>query len=129
MSIGVWQPAEPVQIGLDKLRGLVEIISQVDLENLTDTLPREIVESDKNLMQCQPKNWAAADGLNNDELTSLIRFFTLAEMQLSGWDGGKLSPVIYLVKILKQRSAFDSELRQWVKANTDNRYLPNGAVL
>ena len=36
---------------------------------------------------------------------------------------------IYLVKILKGRSAFRPELRKWVKTNSDNRYLPHGAVL
>ena len=70
-----------------------------------------------------------ATALSDEELIGLVRFFTLAEMQLPGWDGGKQSPVIYLVRILKQRGAFTPMLRQWVKANTDNRYLPNGALL
>ncbi|MFT7688808.1 MAG: hypothetical protein ACI9FB_004173, partial [Candidatus Azotimanducaceae bacterium] len=33
------------------------------------------------------------------------------------------------VKVLKKRQLFDAELRKWIKANTENRYLPNGAVL
>jgi hypothetical protein len=37
--------------------------------------------------------------------------------------------VIYLVRLLKQRGTFEPELRQWIKANTDNRYLPNGALV
>lgn len=129
MSTGVWEPARPVQIDLGKLRELAGLVKTINLENLTAALPPETIESEKKLMRCQSKDWIAADGLDDDELISLIRFFTLAEMQLPGWDGGRLSPVIYLVTILKQRSAFDSELRRWIKANTDNRYLPNGAVL
>ena len=49
--------------------------------------------------------------------------------QLPGWDGGVRSPVIYLVKLMKERGLFTPELRKWIKKNTDNRYLPNGSVL
>ena len=129
MSTGVWEPAKPVDINLGKLRELAGLVNTINLENLTAALPQETIESEKKLMHCQPKDWLAAEGLTDDELILLIRFFTLAEMQLPGWDGGQLSPVIYLVRILKQRSAFGSELRRWIKANTDNRYLPNGAAL
>jgi hypothetical protein len=129
MSIGTWEPEKRNQIDLDKLKRLLDSFANVELENLPDSLPAEVIESDKWLMKCQAKDWKAAEELNDDQLVLLIRFFTLAERQLPGWDGGKLCPVIYLVKILKQRSAFDAELRQWIKSNTDNRYLPNGAAL
>jgi hypothetical protein len=129
MSTGVWEPSKSVDINLGKLKELAMLVRSINLENLTAALPPETIESEKKLMHCQQKDWSAADGLDDGELICLIRFFTVAEMQLAGWDGGQLSPVIYLVRILKQRSAFDSELRRWIKANTDNRYLPNGAVL
>jgi hypothetical protein len=129
MAIGTWEPEKSPQIDLEKLTRLVGVTANIDFRNLSGTLPGEIIESDKWLMKCQAKDWKAAEGLNNDGLISLIRLFTLAEKQLPGWDGGKLSPVIYLVRILKQRSGFEAELRRWIKSNTDNRYLPNGAVL
>ena len=50
-------------------------------------------------------------------------------MQLPGWEAGKKNPVIYLVRILKDRDGFDPELRKWIKTNTDNRYLPYGSAL
>ena len=73
--------------------------------------------------------WKEAEVLSDTDIRRLIVFFTLAERQLSGWEAGRLSPVIDLVRILKQRGSFQPELRKWIKANTDNRYLPNGAVL
>jgi hypothetical protein len=80
-------------------------------------------------MKQQAEYWQAAAALSDEDLQRMITFFTLAEMQLSGWDAGKQSPVIYLVRMLKQRGTFTAELRQWIKANTDNRYLPNGALV
>ena len=130
MSSGVWEPSGPLKIGPEKLRQLVEIAARVvDAENLSECLPPGFIKDDRQLMKQPAETWALAEALTDDELISLIRFFTLAEMQLTGWDAGKLSPVIYLVKILKNRSGLDPELRRWIKANTDNRYLPNGAAL
>ena len=80
-------------------------------------------------MQQEAVVFDVAMGLDDGELDDLIRLFTLAEMQLPGWEAGKKSPVIYLVRILKARDAFSADLRRWVKANTDNRYLPNGSAL
>jgi hypothetical protein len=59
----------------------------------------------------------------------LIRFFTLAERDWSGWEAGKSSPVIPLVALLKRKQQFEPDFRRWIKQHTDNRYLPNGAVL
>ena len=41
-----------------------------------------------------------------------------------------LSPVIWLCRELKKRGAFpDPELIQWIKENTDNKFLPYGNLL
>lgn len=84
-------------------------------------------------MSAAAADWAQADELNSDDISNLIRFFTLAEMQLPGWEAGKSSPVIYLFKLLRKKTDVDAEalkaLRSWIKTNSDNRYLPNGAVI
>ncbi|NCF32857.1 MAG: hypothetical protein GWP50_04730 [Proteobacteria bacterium] len=64
--------------------------------------------------------------LENAELVTLIRLFTLGEMQHPSWQAGAKSPVVPLVKLLKQRNAFDAALGRWIKANTTNRFLPHG---
>jgi hypothetical protein len=81
------------------------------------------------LMKLDAAAWAFAEQLTDEEVVTLIRFFTRAEMELPGWEAGKRSPVIPLVKILKSRDGFGADLRKWIKSNTDNRYLPNGSVL
>jgi len=129
MSVEEWVPSDKIDVNLEKLKQYVEFFATADPADLGASLADENIAADRTLMQRQAIDWQIADQLTDTELISLIRFFTLAEMQLPGWDGGRQSPVIYLVKILRGRSGFDSELRKWIKANTDNRYLPNGAVL
>ncbi len=65
----------------------------------------------------------------SEQLLHLVRFFTLAEMQLSGWEAGAESPVIWIVKTLRRRKSPPSkDLLLWIKANSDNRFIPNGAL-
>ncbi len=131
MTIGVWQPAKADAekgLSLDDLKAYA-VLTDGALENLAASLSAAQIGGDGRLMRLDEAPWQVATALNDEELVNLVRFFTLAERQLPGWDGGKQSPVIYLVRILKQREAFTPVLRQWVKANTDNRYLPNGALL
>jgi hypothetical protein len=131
MTIGVWQPAKADAekgLSLDDLKAYA-VLTDGALENLAASLSAAQIGGDGRLMRLDEAPWQVATALSDEELVNLVRFFTLAERQLPGWDGGKQSPVIYLVRILKQREAFTPVLRQWVKANTDNRYLPNGALL
>jgi len=134
MAIGVWEPANSQsssskQIDSKKVNELVKIAGSVDLSDLVSALSQDFIQAENTLMKKQSADWGCLSDCEDDELELLARFFTLAEMQLTGWDGGNLSPVIYIVKVLKKRNAFDGELRKWIKANTDNRYLPNGAIL
>ena len=129
MSVGTWEPAgAPPTIDAAKLDELLAVASG-DLDALATTLPPAFVNENKKLMQLEAAAWTAAEALEDSALEALVRFFTLVEMQVPGWEGGKRNPVIYLVRILKARGTFTPELRKWVKANTDNRYLPNGAAL
>ena len=131
MTIGVWHPAKADAekgLSLDDLKAYA-VLTDGALENLAASLSAAQIGGDGRLMRLDEAPWQVATALSDEELVNLVRFFTLAERQLPGWDGGKQSPVIYLVRILKQREAFTPVLRQWVKANTDNRYLPNGALL
>ncbi len=131
MVVGVWQPTKvdaETGVSLADLHSYTSLSDEA-LANLATCLSEAQVRRDGRLMRLEEAPWQVATALSDDELISLVRFFTLAERQLPGWDGGKQSPVIYLVRILKQRGAFSPSLRLWVKANTENRYLPNGALL
>ncbi len=129
MAIGVWEPQKSFDISEASLRELAASYRAGQSETLSDFLDDAIIKTSAVLMQQEAIVFDIAVDLDDGELDDLIRFFTLAEMQLPGWEGGKKSPVIYLVRILKARDAFSADLRKWVKANTDNRYLPNGSAL
>jgi len=129
MAIGVWEPKKSFDISEASLRALAASYRAGQSETLSDFLDDDTIKANAVLMQQEPAVFDVAMGLDDSELEDLIRLFTLAEMQLPGWEGGKKSPVIYLVRILKSRDAFSADLRKWIKANTDNRYLPNGSAL
>ncbi|MBT8140325.1 MAG: hypothetical protein KJP25_11215 [Gammaproteobacteria bacterium] len=82
------------------------------------------------IMQLPTQAWQAAlSGYSNQQLLALIRFFTLAEMQLPGWQAGVTSPVIAINSVLKSRGyKLEKPLLQWIRKNSSNRFLPNGPV-
>ena len=127
--INIWEPKRPVHLDAGKLRHLVAVMQRADPGNLAAALSEEEIDAEAGLMKQPEAAWAVAGELGDADIEALIRFFTLAEMQLPGWEAGSKSPVIYLVRILKQRDSFTADLRKWIKANTDNRYLPYGSVL
>ena len=82
------------------------------------------------LMSQAPDMWKDAGAkLTAQQVELLIRFFTLAEEGVSGWQAGAKSPVIPLVKVLKARGEYQRELTQWIKANSSNRFLPHGSLM
>ncbi|MFP6806268.1 MAG: hypothetical protein VB957_03655 [Pseudomonadales bacterium] len=129
MSVGVWEPSKSSSFSLELVRGLLGDISNIDLEAIADAMGEDFINSNSKLMTLTWERWKVVDVLSDADMETLIRFFTLAEMQLQGWKGGNQNPVIYLVRILKSRDAFTPELRKWIKKNTDNRYLPYGSAL
>lgn len=65
----------------------------------------------------------------DQELVSLAKIFTLLEHQYATFAAGSESPVIPIVSTLKERGAWDKDLTRWVKAHTDNRFLPHGSLM
>ncbi len=129
VGVGVWEPGKSISVSTEQLQKLVSQVGEIDLAQLTSTCDDEFMDSNAWMMKLGESAWQVADALPAEDLVRLVRFFTLAEMQLPGWEGGKRNPVICLVKILKSRDEFPADLRKWIRANTDNRYLPYGAAL
>ena len=127
MAIDVWEPQKPLSIDEALLQELAGVYRRG--ETLAEHLDEPWVKDKMQLMHQEADAFRAAQNLSDGVLADVIRFFTLAEMQLPGWEAGKKNPVIYLVRILKDRDGFDPELRKWIKTNTDNRYLPYGSAL
>ena len=135
MSVGSWQPPSstaPSSFKIDHriLKDFIQLAKTQPMDNLSQQLSDDIQRQQQPLMTLKREIWQeAATDLSNHDIEHLVRFFTLAEAQLSGWEAGADSPVIWLVKVLRQRKAPPSkELLHWIKANSDNRFLPNGAL-
>ncbi len=75
-------------------------------------------------------DWSAlAEQLTDEQISQLIRIFTLGEMQFAAWAAGDKSPVIALVQQLKQRGVYAPDMTRWIKSHTTNRFLPHGNLL
>ena len=129
MSVDVWEPEKKEPESQEIEIALLERMAALDESSLGSSLEEAGLGQASWLMSLDAAAWQIAESLNDETLIKLVRLFTLLEMQVSGWDAGKKSPVIPLVKILRKREAFSADLRKWVKTNTDNRYLPNGSAL
>ena len=82
------------------------------------------------VMAIDPEAWQApVENVDSKELIEWIRFFTLAEMRLPGFDAGARSPVVALARVLRGRGDYPDDLTAWIKANTDNRFLPHGSLM
>ena len=132
MSIGVWKPS-----GNDESRvvnaALLDrfMLLAGGLSGKIDASMLEAAElaNENWVMTSGPSAWEIARALDSESAISLVRLFTLVEDQVSGWEAGNKSPVIWLVKVLKERGDLEADLRKWIKSNTKNRYLPHGSAL
>lgn len=134
-SIGNWDPNQDQKdksiIDQHILQRFIAISEAGQLAQLNQQLSQQEIDDNRSLMKTHKDVWAqAAEKLNNEQLIQLVRFFTLAEEQLPGWEAGSLSPVIWLCRTLKSRGAFpDQDLIQWIKQNSSNKFLPYGNIL
>lgn len=134
MSVGAWDPNQATGEGFDIdmaiLERFISLSENDQLDNLTQQLDNELITGQAPLMKQERDRWTeTAAQLSSEQILHLIRFFTLAEMQLTGWEAGSESPVIWLTKILRQRKQpLDRDMLLWIRANSDNRFIPNGAL-
>ena len=127
MTVGSWEPnSEKKSLPLEALRAALQWHDEQSFpEAPSDALTALQPYAKSSVADWQP----AFDAFSSDELKLLCRFFTLAEANWSEWFGGDKNPVIWICKELKNRGDFpDKELTRWIKANTDNRFLPYGNV-
>lgn len=137
-SVDTWDPnqnndadTDTTSIDLEVLLRLAKISSNEQLEQLSEALTDDEIPAYRHLMKLHKEEWfKVSPELEQHTIIHLIRFFTLAEAQLSGWEAGSKSPVIWLCRELKKRGAFpDAELIAWIKDHTDNKFLPYGNLL
>ena len=129
MSVEPFDPgALALSLDADVLEELAEAAARLDEDGFG--LSRERISALAAVArQDEKSDWkAAADGLDSAQLIALVRLYTLAE-KLPGWEAGPRSPVIALAAELKKRGDYPDDLTGWIKANTDNRFLPYGSLM
>lgn len=136
MSIGSWSPEgetakQNLQIEPAMLQRFIRCSAAGELDQLDSVLDQQTVDIQSALMRLGREPWMkAAESLEADDILHLIRFFTVAENSLPGWEAGAESPVIWLAKSLRARGEkLDKDLLLWIREHSDNRYLPYGSVL
>ncbi|MEP4547324.1 MAG: hypothetical protein ABJ000_14200 [Saccharospirillum sp.] len=131
MSLGTWTPdnTAPQPPARDTLIQAATL-GQADAEFFPAQTPDALSELQGWMKQPQSQWQPELEPLETETLIALVRFFTLAEQHWAGWEAGDKNPAIWICKTLKPRGAFpDVELTRWVKAHTDNRFLPYGNPL
>lgn len=134
MSIGSWDPTgectDKLSISPSQLQRFIEL----SRSDLLEALPSQLSAEERDLahiMRWEPEVWREQlVTVGNDDLVHLIRFFTRAEMLLPGWEAAELSPAITISKLLRERGAkLDREMLAWIRANSSNRFIPNGKLI
>lgn len=135
MTTGTWDPGSKtskLDVNIDP--ALLQRFLVLAENNQLSDLANNIDEQDKSqfaIMQADLTQWKnALNDHHETQLIALICFFTLIEMALPEWAAGAKSPVISINKILKSRGhKLEKEMLLWIKQNSDNRFIPNGAPL
>lgn len=126
-GVGAWDPNE-APVVLDS--ALLGRLAELDLDSPSLGLAPPEVTSLAQLMRKPKAEWRlVVGGQSSASLLRLIRFFTLAEDRLPGWEAAENSPVIPMAAELRRRGDYPKDLTTWIKANTSNRFLPWGSLL
>ncbi len=133
MAVDSWEPApDSTSTNTDKavLRRYAALMAGDSDTPLSEKLDDAAQQHCAALMQIPDAAWQEiAAQLDNADLRGLIRFFTLAEMQLNNCEAGAASPVIAINRVLKQRGEpLDRDELIWIRNHSSNRFLPNGPL-
>ncbi len=135
MTTGSWDPninnkRESLSINQADLAHFINLSREEQLSSIESHLSETQLQVFPGLIERSIQQWqAAAENLSQDEIWHLIRFWTVAE-KISGWECAEKSPVIALNKLLKKRKQpLSKDQLLWIKAQSDNHFLPNGPLL
>ena len=136
MTLGSWNPddgSEKLTYQIDPLvlEKCALFAANGNWEALADWEKTVLPTNAAQLMKLTHEQWQPVlQSMESDTLLALIKFFVIAEQQLPHWHGGDKSPVIWISRTLKKRGEpLSREMVIWIKAHTDNRFLPNGPIL
>jgi hypothetical protein len=136
MTIQSWEPTstgkqqDAYVITDDFLQRIVLFMSTQKDDDISVFLTSKEQDDHQPIMHADKTSWFdKKEQLSTADIITLIKFFTLAEMQLDNWTAEEKSPVIWLTKILRQKGeSLDKDLLLWIKSYSDNKFLPHGAL-
>lgn len=127
-DVGIWEPTAAPVLGDRHIELIGKACRHLDAADLGLTVAErgELAP----LMTAAAEVWTErVDRAPSDALVGWIRFLTLAEARLPGFEAGAKSPVILIARVLRARGDYPENLNAWIRANTDNRFLPYGSLL
>jgi len=126
VSVDSWQPVnKPSDVSPEQISQLVAL-AEGQPKECDLTLELEFIQP---LAHLDKQKWEEiALSLTQDKQKQLICLLTLAEQQ-GNWHLAERSPVIALFKVMSKQHGIDKSLVQWVKAHTENKFLPFGPLL
>ncbi len=126
MSVDSWQPIQaPSTLDESDLNKLVTLAHDFNVD--TDLTAQ--LSWIQPLAHADNKIWALSiQNIPQQPLIELIRMLTVLE-ETQAWGLAEKSPVIALFKQLRKIAGIDKPLVQWVKAHSDNKFLPFGPLL
>ena len=126
--MGTWDPGDRVTLSERHLECVRRGSTRLEDANLgLDEAQLQLLAP---VMSLEADQWeAAARQEDAVELVAWIRFFTLVEARLPGFEAGAKSPVIPLARVLRDRGEYPADLTAWIRAHSDNRFLPHGSLL
>ena len=127
-DVGTWDPGDRVTLSEEHIECVHRACTH--LEDADFGLDDAQLRSLAQVVSLDADQWEAV-ARNEDalELVAWIQFFTLAEARLPGFEAGAKSPVIPLARVLRERGAYPADLTAWIRAHSDNRFLPHGSLL
>lgn len=131
MSISHFDPSAGKSLSPERLQRLLRAAVALDEPDfgLSDAEVAEFAALARHQPRKGGPDWSAVTDLDDAAVIALVRLFTLAEGRLPGWESGDRNPVVPLVALLKARGALPDDLNGWIRANTDNRFLPHGNLM
>lgn len=129
MSVESFDPSAVSQLDQGRVSALCQLCKELDPQLAAGSIVLDAVQIAE-FSNTAKQDWRPfLEALDSDVLLSLIRFFTLAEAQYSGFAAGDKSPVIAMVRVLKGRGDYSSDVTGWIKQHSDNKFLPHGSLM
>ena len=132
MTVGAWTPENAaIEAGQKPLPAeLIEALLAAKLDDIASAFSDAQVQEFAPWMRANADAWSTAtEALSAEQLLHLIKAITLAEEVFPGWEAGEKSPAITLNKrYRKSGQKLTREELLWIRENSSNRFIPNGAL-